>query len=92
MKSIRRELTIQILAGALVLLLVAGSVFFAAIHHQLAGDFDRMLDAEARVLAHNAERKNRTIVWDVPDAYTSGSRENADPAYCQLSPAKNLQQ
>ena len=84
MKSIRRELTIQILAGALVLLLVAGSVFFAAIHHQLAGDFDRMLDAEAETLARNAERKNRTIVWDVPDSYSAGSRENSDPSYCQL--------
>ena len=84
MKSIRRELTVQILAGALVLLLLAGSVFFAAIHHQLTGDFDRMLDAEAETLARNAERKRRIIVWDVPDAYTEGSRENSDPAYCQL--------
>lgn len=84
MKSIRRELTIQILAGALVLLLVAGSLFFAAIHHQLTGDFDRMLDAEAEVLARNAERKRGTIVWDVPDAYQTGSRETSDPAYCQL--------
>lgn len=84
MKSIRRELTIQILAGALVLLLVAGSIFFAAIHHQLVGDFDRMLDAEAEVLARNAERKNSTIVWDVPDAYQTGSRETSDPVYCQL--------
>ena len=84
MKSIRRELTIQILAGALVLLLVAGSIFFAAIHRQLTGDFDRMLDAEAETLARNAERKFSTIVWDVPDAYMTGSRETADPVYCQL--------
>ena len=84
MKSIRRELTIQILAGALVLLFVAGSIFFAAIYQQLTGDFDRMLDAEADVLARNAERKNSTIVWDVPDAYQTGSRETSDPAYCQL--------
>ena len=84
MKSIRRELTIQILAGALVLLLVAGSIFFAAIHQQLVGDFDRMLDAEAGMLARNAERKHRTIVWDVPEAYSAGSRENSDLAYCQL--------
>ena len=84
MKSIRRELTIQILAGALVLLLVAGSIFFAAIHQQLTGDFDRMLAAEAETLARNAERKNSTIVWDVPDSYSTGSREKADPAYCQL--------
>ncbi len=84
MKSIRRELTMQILAGALVLLLVAGAVFFAAIHHQLTADFDRMLDAEAETLARNAERKNSTIVWDVPDAYQTGSRETSDPVYCQL--------
>ena len=84
MKSIRRQLTIQILAGALVLLLVAGSVFFAAIHHQLVRDFDRTLDAEAETLARNAERKGRIIVWDVPDTYAAGSRENADPVYCQL--------
>ena len=84
MKSIRRELTIQILAGALVLLLVAGSLFFAAIYQQLVGDFDRMLDAEADVLARNSERKNSLIVWDVPDAYQTGSRETADPVYCQL--------
>ena len=84
MKSIRRELTIQILAGALVLMLVAGSIFFAAIYQQLVGDFDRMLNAEADVLARNAERKNRTIVWDVPDAYQTGSRETSDPVYCQL--------
>ena len=84
MPSIRRHLTIQILAGALVLLLVAGSIFFAAIHHQLAGDFDRVLNAEAEVLARNAERKGRTIIWDVPDTYSAGLRQNADPAYCQL--------
>ena len=84
MKSIRRELTIQILAGALVLLLVAGSIFFAAIHQQLVGDFDRMLDTEAEVLARNSERKHGTIVWDVPDAYQTGSRETSDPVYCEL--------
>ncbi len=84
MKSIRRELTIQILAGALVLLLLAGSIFFAAIYQQLVGDFDRMLDAEAEVLVRNAERKNSTIVWDVPDAYQTGSRETSDPVYCEL--------
>ena len=83
-KSIRRELTGQILAGALVLLLVAGSIFFAAIYHQLVGDFDRMLDAEADVLARNSERKSSVIVWDVPEAYQTGSRETSDPAYCQL--------
>ncbi len=82
--SIRRHLTIQILAGALVMLLVAGLVFFAAIHHRLVGDFDRMLEAEAEVLAHNAERKGHIVVWDVPDTYSDGSRQNVNPAYCQM--------
>ena len=84
MKSIRRELTIQILAGALVLLLVAGSIFFAAIYQQIVGDFDRMLASEAIVLERNAERKGRTLVWDVPDNFSDGSRQNSNPAFCQL--------
>ncbi len=84
MKSIRRELTIQILAGALAMLLVAGVVFFAAIHHWLVADFDRMLEAEATVLERNAERKGRVIVWDVPDTFSEGSRHNANPGFCQL--------
>lgn len=82
--SIRRQLTLQILAGALVMLLVAGLVFFAAIHHRIVGDFDRMLEAEAGMLERNAERKGRLLVWDVPDTYSQGSRENGDPPYCQL--------
>ena len=82
--SIRRQLTLQILAGALVMLFVAGLVFFAVIHHRIVGDFDRMLEAEADMLARNAERKGRILVWDVPDTYEEGSRQNGDPAYCQL--------
>ena len=82
--SIRRQLTLQILAGALVMLFVAGLVFFAAIHHRIVGDFDRMLEAEAEMLARNTERKGHMMVWDVPDTYSAGSRENADPPYCQL--------
>jgi signal transduction histidine kinase len=82
--SIRRQLTLQILAGALLMLLVAGLAFFAAIHHRVVGDFDRMLEAEAEMLARNAERKGRSIVWDVPDTYSPGSQQTKDPAYCQL--------
>ena len=82
--SIRRQLTLQILAGALVMLFVAGLVFFAVIHQRVVGDFDRMLEAEAEVLARNAERKGRILVWDVPDTYEEGSRQNGNPAYCQL--------
>jgi len=83
-RSIRRQLTIQILAGALVMLLVAGAIFLGVIHRQLLGDLDRMLEAEADTLARNAERKGGLIVWDVPDTYSAGARQNADPAYCQL--------
>ena len=82
--SIRRRLTLQILAGALVMLLLAGLVFFAAIHHQIVGDFDRMLETEADMLARNTERKHRILVWDVPDTYEAGSRRIGNPAYCQL--------
>ena len=82
--SIRRQLTLQILVGALAMLLVAGSLFFAAIHHRLLRDFDRALDAEADALARNAERKGRVLVWDIPDTYSEGSRQNSEPAYCQL--------
>ena len=82
--SIRRQLTLQILVGALVMLLLAGLVFFAAIHQRIVGDFDRMLEAEADMLVRNAERKHRILVWDVPDTYSQGSRQNGDPAYCQL--------
>ena len=35
LRSIRRQLTLQILAGALVMLLVAGMVFFAVIHQRI---------------------------------------------------------
>jgi signal transduction histidine kinase len=82
--SIRRQLTLQILAGGLGMLLVAGLLCFAVIHRRIVGDFDRMLEAEAAVLARNAERKGHIIVWDLPDAYSDGSRQNGDPVYCQL--------
>jgi two-component system sensor histidine kinase QseC len=82
--SIRRQLTLQILAGALGMLLLAGLVFFAAIHRRIVGDFDRMLEAEADMLARNTERKGHVFVWDVPETYSEGSRETRDPAYCQL--------
>ena len=82
--SIRRQLTLQILVGTLLLLFAAGAIFRGVMHRQLVGDFDRVLETEAAALARNAERKGRTIVWDVPDTYAAGSRENADPAYCQL--------
>jgi two-component system sensor histidine kinase QseC len=83
-RSIRRQLTVQILVGTLVLLFVAISIFLGVVHRRLVQDFDRMLEAEAEMLARNAERKGRTIIWDLPDVYSMGSRQNADPAYCQL--------
>ena len=82
--SIRRELTIQILVGTLVMLFIAGAIFLGVFHRRLVGDFDRALDAEAEMLARNAERKGRTILWDLPDMYAAGSRQNVDPHYCQL--------
>jgi two-component system, OmpR family, heavy metal sensor histidine kinase CusS len=83
-RSIRRQLTVQILVGTLVLLFVAISIFLGVVHRRLVQDFDRMLEAEAEMLARNAERKGRIIIWDLPDIYSMGSRQNADPAYCQL--------
>ncbi len=82
--SIRRQLTIQILVGTLVMLFIAGAIFLGVIHRRLVANFDAMLGAEAATLARNAERKGRLIVWDVPDDYSVGSRENAEPAYCQM--------
>jgi two-component system sensor histidine kinase QseC len=83
-RSIRRQLTVQILVGTLVMLFAASSIFLGVIHRRLVQDFDRMLEAEAEMLARNAERKGRIIIWDLPDVYSMGSRQNADPAYCQL--------
>lgn len=82
--SIRRALTIQIMVGTVAMLFFAGSLFLGVIHQRLVRDFDSMLEAEAATLARNAERKGRIIVWDVPVTYSAGSRENPDPAYCQL--------
>jgi signal transduction histidine kinase len=83
-RSIRRQLTVQILVGALVMLFVASSIFLGVVHRRLLQDFDRMLEAEAEMLVRNTERKGRIIIWDLPDIYSMGSRENSDPAYCQL--------
>ena len=66
------------------MLFVAGTIFLGVFHRRLVGDFDRALDAEAEMLARNAERKGRTILWDLPDSYSAGSRQNVDPHYCQL--------
>ncbi len=68
----------------MVMLFVAGLIFFAVIHHRIVGDFDRMLEAEAEVLERNSERKGHILVWDVPDNYSEGSRQNGNPPYCQL--------
>lgn len=81
-RSIRIQLTVQILAGSLIMLFSAGSVFLGTIHRRLVKDFDRLLDAEAEMLVRNAERKGSFILWDLPDAYSAGSRQ--DPDYCQL--------
>jgi two-component system sensor histidine kinase QseC len=82
--SVRRKLTIQILFGTLAMLFVASSFFLGFVHRQLVQDFDRMLETEAEMVVRNTERKGRTIIWDLPDIYSMGSRENTDPAYCQL--------
>jgi len=66
------------------MLFVASSIFLGVVHRRLVQDFDRMLAAEAEMLVRNTERKGRIIIWDLPDVYSMGSRENSDPAYCQL--------
>jgi signal transduction histidine kinase len=83
-RSIRRQLTVQILVGALVMLFAASSIFLGVVHRRLVQDFDRILATEAEMLVRNTERKGRIIIWDLPDIYSMGSRENSDPAYCQL--------
>ena len=83
-RSIRRQLTVTIVAGTLILLFVAGSILLGVIHRRLVGNFDQLLDAEAEMLIRNAERKGRVLFWDVPDTYSAGSRGDAEPAYCQL--------
>lgn len=83
-RSIRRQLTVTIVVGTLILLVVAGSILLGVIHRRLVGNFDEILDAEATMLIRNAERKGRILFWDVPDTYSAGSRGTADPAYCQL--------
>jgi signal transduction histidine kinase len=83
-RSIRRQLTVTIVAGTLILLFVAGSILLGVIHRRLVRDFDRILDAEAAMLIRNAERKAGILFWDVPDTYSAGSRGTAEPAYCQL--------
>ncbi len=83
-RSIRRQLTIQILVGTLVLLFAAGAIFMGVIHSKLVRDFDQLLEQEAAMLIRNTEIKHRTLVWDVPDAYSAGSRDNADPGFCEL--------
>jgi len=82
--SIRRQLTVRILAATLILLFAAGSLFLEVIHRRLVQDFDRLLLAEAEMLQRNTERKGRFILWDLPDAYAAGSRTDPDPDYCQL--------
>ena len=66
------------------MLFVASSIFLGVVHRRLVQDFDRMLAAEAEMLVRNTERKGRIIIWDLPDVYSMGSRENSDPAFCQL--------
>lgn len=83
-RSIRRQLTVTIVAGTLILLFAAGSILLGVIHRRLVGNFDQLLDAEAAMLIRNAERKAGILFWDVPDTYSAGSRGTADPAYCQL--------
>jgi len=82
--SIRRALTVRLLAGALMLLLAAGAVFFALLHQRLVSDFDRLLAVEAEALSHNAECKSGTIVWDLPDAYSTAPPPAAEASYGQL--------
>ena len=83
--SIRRQLTIQILAGTLVLLLLAGSVLFGVIHRRLVRDFDRLMETEAAALAENTERKGRTLIFDMIAAFAEDAVGSSEAGLCELS-------
>ena len=82
--SIRRQLTVRILAGTLLMLFVAGLIFMTVVHRRLVQNFDQVLASQADMLIRNSERKGNIIVWDVPDTYSAASLKEADPGYCQL--------
>ena len=83
-RSIRRTLTFHILAGALLMLGLAGVAFFAVINRKLEADLNRTLAADFSLLVEDAERKGHTIIWDIPAAYSASEQESGDNLYCEL--------
>ncbi len=68
MKSIRRELTIHLLASLLVLVAVCGGILYASIRHVLRNEFDDALLAKARALATLVQlEKNGNIEFEFAD-------------------------
>jgi len=78
-KSIRRQLTRQILTGTFLMLLLAGVVFCVVVRSRVVAEFDRALEAKARALVVLTSREERALEIDFDDeAMPEFAADNAD--------------
>lgn len=85
MKSIRRELSIRLLVGVLVMLTVAGAVLASVIHHRLLAEFDAALLAKARALSALTSREGRGIEIDYSGEHLPEFEHNENPEYFEFA-------
>ena len=64
MRSIRKQLTLRILAGTFLMLLLAGAVFCIVVRSRVMAEFDRALEAKARALVALTSREERMLDID----------------------------
>ncbi|MGH8020250.1 MAG: ATP-binding protein [Opitutaceae bacterium] len=81
MKSIRRELSIRLLAGACILLVAGGGILSLFIHARLIAEFDRALEAQARALAALTSREGRYLEIDYHSDQMPAFADKEDPEY-----------
>jgi signal transduction histidine kinase len=65
--SIRKQLTLRILAGTLLMLLLAGVVFCVVVRSRVVAEFDRALEAKARALVALTSREGRVLDIDIDE-------------------------
>jgi two-component system sensor histidine kinase QseC len=84
MRSIRHELSVRILAGSVLLLVVASAILGFISHAGLLANFDDALESKARALATLAIREGQTIEVDFAGEYMPEFQAQKNPEYFQF--------
>lgn len=82
MNTIRRQLTVRLLAGLLLLVAIFGGLLYATLEQTLTGEFDNTLLAKARSVAMLFMlEKGGTLEFEFSEEIMPAFRASADPDY-----------